>query len=98
MSCTKTNDPSVLQKTPDDAFHANIVGKARNAGAQTADSAHDKLDAYSGLAGPVKTIDQSRINQRIQLEPDRSGTTRACVDNLLLDRVNETATEIDGRN
>src|SRR5713101_5789850 len=43
----------MLEKTPDDALDANILGEARDARPQTADAAYDEIDAHPGLRGPI---------------------------------------------
>ena len=71
MAVGEGDDTGVFQKTSDDALDADIVRQARHARAQTADAADHQIDRNPGLARPVQGVDDHRIDQRVQLGPDR---------------------------
>src|SRR5271166_5978805 len=49
VAVAEANDATMLKKPPDDAFDADVLGKARNARPQTADAAHHQIDAHPRL-------------------------------------------------
>ena len=61
----------MLQKPPDDAFHANVLRQPLDARAQTTNAAHHKLDLHPRLRGLIQGIDDKRVDQRIHLRPNR---------------------------
>src|SRR5690606_31860877 len=83
LAATEAIDARVLQEAANKAFHSDILRKARNAGPQTADAAHDEVDFDTGLARLVERGDDLRIDQGIHLRPDRCRTARFRVANLV---------------
>ena len=69
----KADDAGVLEEAADDALDADVVGQAMDARAQAANAAHDQFDLHPGLAGAIEGVDHHRIDQRVQLGPDRAG-------------------------
>ena len=51
VAVAEADDPAVLEKAADDALDADVFGKPGNARPQTADAAHDEIDAHPGLRG-----------------------------------------------
>ena len=98
MAGPETVDAAMLQETSDDRFDADIFGQPRHARPQTADAAHDQVNCDARGRSVVKRIDDSRINQRIHLHPDRRRPTGLCVRDLLRDVVEDALAEVDRRN
>src|SRR3546814_7136937 len=67
----EANDSAVLQEPSDDALHPDVLGQSRHAGPEAADATDDQVDGNAGLRGLVEGIDDLRIDQGVQLGPDR---------------------------
>src|SRR5215207_5485675 len=93
----KANDAGVLKETANYTFHPDVFGKARHTGAQTTNAAHDKIDLNSGLACLIEGVDDSGVNQRIELAPDVGGPTRLGMGNFIVNMLEETRLQIDWR-
>ena len=92
MAVAEADDAAMFQEAADDALDADIVRQAGHAGPQAADAAHHQFDPHAGLAGAIERVDHVRIDQRIELDPDRGRPARAGVHDFLLD-----APRSDGR-
>ena len=78
-------DAGVLQKSPDDADHADIFGQAGDPGTQPAGVAHDQVDLHPGHGGPVERLDDIAILQGVHLELDQASAVFACCVDLPFD-------------
>src|SRR3546814_15620701 len=72
----EANDSAVLQEPSDDALHPDVLGQSRHAGPEAADATDDQVDGNAGLRGLVEGIDDLRIDQGVQLGPDRRSEER----------------------
>ena len=66
-------------------------------GPQAADAADDQVDLHAGLAGRVEPVDHCRIDQRVQLGPDRRRPARAGVGDLGVDQLDEAVAQVERR-
>src|ERR1700683_1478643 len=73
----KCEDPTVLQKTPDDAAHADLAADSPDAGTQGAGPSNDQLNLNARLRGPVERLDDFLVQERIHLRDDGGWTARA---------------------
>ncbi len=87
----------MLEKASDDALHADIVGEARNARPQTADAAHDQIDAHPYLRGLIEKIDDRRVDERVQLRPYLRRLALFRVFDLGLDELDQPRSEREWR-
>src|SRR3984893_2007557 len=69
VAVAETNNSLMLEKAPDDALDPDIVGEARDARPQTADAAHDKINAHPRLRSLIEKIDDRRVDEGIHLCP-----------------------------
>src|SRR5204863_4171503 len=97
MAGPETDDPAVLEKAPNDALDPDVIRKTRNTRTQAADAANHQVDPHPGLARLVKAVDEMRIDERIQLGPDRRGTAGERVADLFLDGIDQPPAQVDGR-
>src|SRR5690606_36397048 len=61
---------ALLEETPHDRAHVDVLGDARNAGPQAADAAHDQVDADARAGSLVQRADDLGLYERIQLRDD----------------------------
>src|SRR4051812_27148796 len=73
MAGPEAHDAAMLEEAADDAFHADAFRQTRHARAQAADAANDELDRDAGLTRPIERIDDTGIDERVHLRPDRGG-------------------------
>ena len=73
MTRAEADDAAMLEEAADDALYPDVLGQAGHARPQAADAAHDELDLHARLAGAVERVDHARIDQRVELGPDRGG-------------------------
>ena len=66
----KAEDPAVLQKLPDDGNDCDVLGHADKTRDEAADAAHDQMDRDAGPAGVIEQIDDSGVDERIDLGSD----------------------------
>src|SRR5258708_35202928 len=76
MAGAEADDAGMFQEAADDALDPDILRKARDTGTKTANAAHHEFDLHPGLARGIERVDHARVDQRIELRPDRRGTTR----------------------
>src|SRR3546814_8667125 len=85
----RSNDSAVLQEPSDDALHPDVLGQSRHAGPEAADATDDQVDGNAGLRGLVEGIDDLRIDQGVQLGPDRRRQPGPRVADLVLDELQQ---------
>src|SRR6266566_1075244 len=83
----------MLEKAPDDAFDADIVGEAWNPWTQAADAAHDEIDAHPRLRGPIEKINGRRVDESVHLRPDLGRLPLFRISDLGLDQLDEPRPE-----
>src|SRR5262249_53902326 len=89
----EADDARMLEEAADDALHADVGRKARNAGAQATNAADDEINHHSGLARAVERIDDCRVDEGVELRPDRGRAPCTRVQDLLLDVLDEPRPE-----
>ena len=92
----EANDAGVLEETSNDAFHADVVGKARHAGAQAADAAHDKINLNAGLACLVESVDDAGVDEGIELAPDVGRPARLGMGDFIVDMLQQRGFRLIG--
>src|SRR5215470_2056276 len=96
-AAAEADDARVLEEAADDALDADGFRQARNPRPQAADTAHDQVDADSGLGGAVERVDQLRIDEGVELHPDLPGPPRLHVGDLLLDQAQQRLPQAERR-
>src|ERR1041384_6006413 len=66
----KVIDATMFEEAPDDAQDVDAFGESGNAGAQSADAAHDEIDADARLRCFVKRADDADVGQAVDLGND----------------------------
>ena len=72
-------DPRVLEKPPDDRSDADVLTDPRNAGAQTTNSAHQKIDLHARYRSSVQRPDDCFVDEGVELCRDVAAPTVALV-------------------
>src|SRR5258706_5124480 len=62
----------MLEETIDDRRHADVLADAGHAGHEAADPADEQVDLYTGAAGAIERLDDTRIDERIHFGHDES--------------------------
>ena len=63
-------EPAVLEVAAEDAADADVRAQLRNPGPQRADAAHEEIDLRAGLGGGVELVDDLRMGETVDLDPD----------------------------
>src|SRR5262249_38966308 len=95
LAGAEADDAAVLEKAPDDALDADVLGKSGHTRPQAADAADNELDLNAGLGGAVECVDDAGIDHRVELRPDVAGTAGLHMLDLLLDILEQPRFEID---
>jgi hypothetical protein len=72
----------VLKVTSKDRVNLDVIGKSRNARAQSTHSTNQNLNRNASLRCSVKLVDDLLINQRVHLEADTTCLACLLVGNL----------------
>ena len=83
----------VLQEAAQDRAHANILAQAGNAGAQGTDTPHDHIHRHTSLRSAVQRINHGLIHHGVALNLNLRRAARLVVLNLLIDALNQAATQ-----
>src|SRR5882762_8493512 len=86
VAIAEADDAAMFEKAADDALDPDVLGHAGHARPQTADAAHHQVDHDPGLRGLVEQVDQRRVNERIELDPDLRGPAGSGMGDLRLDQ------------
>src|SRR6185369_1731760 len=65
-------NPRMLQEPADDRAHPDVLRQPRYPRAQGADPAHDQIDPYPDLAGPVQSVHNVLVHNGVDLDLDPS--------------------------
>src|ERR1700751_2317409 len=98
MASAKRIDARMFQESTDQRLDPNVVGKPRNAGAQTANSAYHDVDLHALATGGVESVDDLRIYERIAFDPDLGGPTQSRVVDFISDVTQQRFLERNRRN
>src|SRR6516162_8228122 len=98
MAGTEAINAAMLEEPTDNGFNADIFRKSWNARPQTADAANDEIDRDPRSRRVIKRIDDSWVDQRIHLHPDRRRPASLGMRNLLRDMIKNALTKVDRRN
>ncbi len=79
----------MLEEAADHALDADMLAEPRHARAQAADAAHHEVDLHAGAGGRIEPVDQLRVDQRIELGPDRSRLASLRLGDLRVDQAIE---------
>ena len=81
----------MLQETPDDGRHLDVVADALHAGAQAADAAHLEPDAHALHGSPVQGPDNVFIHQLVAFENDFAVSILLVQGRFALDHIQQGA-------
>ncbi len=87
----------MLEESPDDRAHLDVIGDPGDAGTQRAHAAHDQVDAHAGARGPIQTLDGLWIHQGVELGDDAPALAGAGVCALALDQRVQGFLQLEGR-
>src|SRR5262249_40859771 len=97
MAGPEAIDPAVLEEPTDDRLDTDAIGQSRYSRPQATDAAHDQIDLHAGARGRIERVDDLRVDQRIQLHPDRGRPACLGVHRLLADVIEDPRSEIERR-
>src|SRR5215468_1246335 len=87
----------MLEKAADNALNSDIFGKARNAGAETANAAHHQVDADPRLRRLVEQIDDRWVDECVHLGPDLGRPAVLYIGDLGFDELAKARPQVDRR-
>src|SRR3954453_12682079 len=97
MAGTESVDAGVLEKSPDDRFHTDIVPQPRHARPEAAYAAHHAVDLHAGAARLVERVDDLGIDEGVALHPDGPRPTGLRVIDLVADVLEDALLQGDRR-
>ena len=98
MASAERVDARVLQKSPDQRLHPNVLGEAGHAGPQTAYAADHDIDLHACAASGIKGVDDLWVDERIAFYPDLGRLAEPGIVNLVGDVAQQRLLERDRRN
>ena len=88
---------AVLEEAPDDRADVDVLGEPLDAGTERAGRAGDDVDLRAGLRGGVELLDDLRVDEVVELEPDARVLAVRCGGCDRADLVDEPAAERERR-
>src|SRR3546814_6498141 len=88
---------AVLEKAADDRFDPDRLRQPAQAGAQAADSAHDKFDRHPRPARLVKLVDNVGVDEAVHLGPHPRRAPGARRRNLRVDKIADAIPHVERR-
>ena len=98
VSCAKTIDSRMLQEPANNAFRANIFREPANTGLEAANPANDEIDRNARHAGLVESVNDVRVDERVEFHPDGGGAARLRVLDLGVNFLDDPRLDAIGRN
>src|SRR6185369_1659070 len=77
--------PRMLQEAADDRAHPDVLRQPRYPRAQGADAAHDEIDPYPDLTGPVQSVHNVLVHNGVDFDLDPALQSISDVVHLALD-------------
>ena len=87
----------VLQESPDDGTHPDIVRQAGDTRPQRADTAHDQVNLHAGAGCRVERLDDFRFQQRVHFCNDARGLAGLGIAALAIDGSDDVRVQREGR-
>ena len=89
----EVEDAGMLQKISDNGTNLYVLADSRNTGLQTADTAHDQIDLYTGTACFIQGCDDTGVAKGIDLGMDKCLASVFGVADLALDQFIEAVAQ-----
>src|SRR5262245_32577936 len=85
----------MLEKTPDNAGHANVLAQPGNSGPQAADSADNEGDRHARGRGGIEFFYERRVGQAVELGENSRRVSTLAVRHLSADELGEPISKVD---
>src|SRR5262249_29716399 len=96
-SILEMKNPTMFEKTADNADHTNVFTETGNFRAQATDATDDQINRHIGAGSFVQFFDGLLIDKRIQLRNDARWLACPRVVALTLDQFDQSAMHIERR-